>query len=317
MGLGKKIILSAVLLCTGVLHAAPRDFDAAKTIAVKIHSDTKTDFYCNCPLRWSNGRGQIDIKSCGYQIRKNPLRATRVEWEHVMPAQQFGALRPCWKAGGRGNCEKTDAQFRLIEANLYNLKPALGEVNADRAHFRFAELPHTLPQHGSCPVRIDFDRQQVEPQSNIRGDIARIYFYMADRYHIALSEAEQHLFLAWHQQDPVDTREVSLMWRTAQYMGHPNEFVTGKKQWRLSAATGIEDDFRQTKTQLNQLSASTRQNDETATAVVGNSRSKKYHYEHCSGRTKIKQEHQRQFASAGAAQAAGYQLAGNCKPPQP
>ena len=39
----------------------------------------------------STGRekGVIDLESCGYKVRKNENRASRVEWEHVVPAWQL------------------------------------------------------------------------------------------------------------------------------------------------------------------------------------------------------------------------------------
>ena len=148
-----------------------------------------------------------------------------------MPAQQFGSPLACWKKGGREQCGKTDVLFKQMEADLFNLKPAIGEVNGDRAHYRFGMLPAQAPQYGSCEVKVDFKSRLVEPRAAIRGDIARIHFYMADKYQIPLAKAQQQLFMAWHQQDPVDETERKLQQRIAQQMGHANDFVgTGHAQ---------------------------------------------------------------------------------------
>lgn len=299
-------------VAVGSAHAAPVDFDSAKRIAARIFADEHADFYCNCPIQWSGGKGQIDLKSCGYQVRKNGPRALRVEWEHVVPAQQFGAGRACWKNGGREHCGDTDAKFRQIEANLFNLRPALGEVNGDRAHFRFAELPNVKPQHGACPVRIDFSRQLAEPRFEVRGDIARIYFYMADRYKLALSEAEQKLFLRWNTEDPVDDRELTLMRRTAQQMGHSNDFVTGEKRWYLGYLSA-QPELSEPEPVADTLQVNSGAQSSPSPAVVGNKNSKKYHLPHCSGYSQIKPDNQQPFVTEAKAIAAGYQLAGNCK----
>lgn len=308
----RRFCMFLLMLSLFSLHAAPADFDAAKRLAQKIYSDEQTDFYCNCQIRWSGGKGHPDLRSCGYQVRKNGPRAQRIEWEHVVPAQQFGVGRACWRQGGREQCGDTDRTFRQMEADLFNLKPALGEVNGDRAHFRFAELPDAPPQHGACPVRIDFKRQLAQPRAEVRGDIARIYFYMADRYQLKLSDAEQQLFLRWHLQDPVDERELVLMRRTAQHMGHQNEFVSGTKRWypgylshqaELNSGAAAE-----------QLSPSAPGANQPA--VRGNKASKKYHFSHCSGYALIKATNQVEFGTAEEAEAAGFQLAGNCKTQQ-
>jgi deoxyribonuclease-1 len=306
------LMLVVTFFAAGLVHAAPADFDSAKRMAARIYADENTDFYCDCPIQWNSGKGRIDLKSCGYQIRKNGPRAQRVEWEHVVPAQQFGASRACWKKGGREHCGDTDQKFRQIEADLFNLRPALGEVNGDRAHFRFAELPNVQPQHGACPIRIDFSRQLAEPRAEVRGDIARIYFYMADRYQLALSAAEEKLFLRWHTEDPVSAREMALMRRTAQLMGHSNDFVTGEKRWYpgyLSAQPEVSDAEPVASTHRIDAAPQTSQ----STAVVGNKNSKKYHLPHCSGYSQIKRENQQPFATEAQAIAAGFQLAGNCK----
>lgn len=299
-----KILVALLWLLAPVVLAAPQDFNAAKKVAQRIYADESQTFYCGCPLRWVGGKGQADIAACGYEVRKNGPRANRIEWEHVMPAEQFGNSLACWQQGGREQCGDDDQRFKAMEADLFNLKPAIGEVNGDRANFRFSFLPKVEGQHGACPIRIDFKRKLVEPRIQIRGDIARINFYMADRYGIELTTREQQLFMDWHQQDPVDKRELSLHQRIAQQMGHPNPFVTGVKEWFVGYQLG------QNKNSIPESVALTNRD---TSEVIGNKNSKKYHLSHCAGYTQIKAENQQRFASEQQAQAAGYSRAGNCK----
>lgn len=215
------------------LVAAPSHFNQAKVIAQTIYAPYSTSFYCACPIQWQGKKGLPDLAACGYQVRKNANRANRIEWEHVMPAHHFGHQRQCWQTGGRKNCVKTDPVFKMMEADLYNLKPAIGEVNGDRSNYQFAMLPTSPRQHGACPVKVDFKQRSFEPAPAIRGDIARIYFYMADKYGLTLSRQQQQLFLAWHRQDPADANERELNQKIAIEMGHENPFVSGIRQWHL------------------------------------------------------------------------------------
>ena len=224
---------SLLLLFSAVSQSVPANFDQAKTLAQRLHAPAANSFYCDCDIRWQGKKGIPDLASCGYQIRKNGPRANRIEWEHVMPAHHFGHQRQCWQNGGRKNCVKTDSVFRLMEADLYNLVPAIGEVNGDRSNFRFGVLPATEPKHGACPVKVDFKQQVFEPAPKVRGDIARIYFYMADKYNLQLSRAQQQLLLAWHKLDPVTEQEQQLNQRIAPHMGHDNPFVSGDHEWHL------------------------------------------------------------------------------------
>lgn len=314
--------------------AAPDDFAQAKRIASKVFSQVNTDFYCGCPIRWQAGKGIPDLKQCGYQVRKNGPRAQRIEWEHVMPAQQFGSSTVCWQTGGRDLCSQKDQAFRRIEADLYNLRPVIGEVNGDRAHFRFAELASEPVQYGACPFQVDFQRQLAEPAQSVRGDIARIYFYMADRYQVRLSKREELLFMRWHQQDPVDDAEQALTQRIAQTMGWPNPFVSGDKIWFEGYQVNLSDAAM---TEAAQSAAIKRdeklavpamrvvrnteivmQPDAATKAgsalvpVVGNKNSRKYHLPHCPGFKQIKESNRQDFSSEQAALSAGFSKAGNC-----
>ena len=58
---------------------------------------------------------------------------------HVMPAENFGRHLSCWKEGGRKACKK-DPIFNEMEADMHNLVPAIGELNADRSNYKFAAL---------------------------------------------------------------------------------------------------------------------------------------------------------------------------------
>ncbi len=85
-------------------HFTQNSFTQAKRFAAKINADAPGSFYCGCRIRWQGKKGIPDLASCGYRVRKNRQRATRIEWEHVMPAWQFGHLLQCWQHGGRKAC---------------------------------------------------------------------------------------------------------------------------------------------------------------------------------------------------------------------
>lgn len=102
------------------------------------------------------------------------------------------------------------------------------------------------------------------------------------------------------------------MQRTAQQMGHPNDFVTGEKRWYpgyLSNQPVPMD--AEPAAAVRQLDAAPQSSH--VSGVLGNRNSKKYHLPHCSGYSQIKAENQQPFATEAQAIAAGFNLAGNCK----
>ena len=182
-------------------------------------------FYCNCDYDFETGP---DLASCGYQIRKQPKRANRIEWEHVMPAYDFGRQRQCWQDGGRRNCRSTDPVFRQAEADLVNLVPSVGEVNGDRSNMRYGMVTNADAfQYGQCQAKVSFDERTFEPPAAVRGDVARTYWYMRDTYGITISRQQQQLFNAWAAQDPVDEWELLRNQRIAAIQGTGNPYVSG------------------------------------------------------------------------------------------
>jgi len=200
------------------------NFQQAKTFAAAINADAPGSFYCGCKITWQGKKGIPNLNSCGYQVRKNANRAARIEWEHVMPAWEFGHQRQCWQDGGRKNCNK-DPDYRRIETDLHNLQPAVGEVNGDRGNFAYSQWNGSEKQYGQCEMKIDFKLKQAEPPARARGAIARTYFYMRDQYHLRISRQQTQLFTAWDKLYPVTPWECERDQRIARVQGNHNPYV--------------------------------------------------------------------------------------------
>ncbi|HBZ17343.1 deoxyribonuclease I [Pantoea sp. NPDC088449] len=200
------------------------NFQQAKAYAAQINADAPADFYCGCKISWHGKKGVPDLSSCGYSVRKNANRAERIEWEHVMPAWEFGHQRQCWQNGGRKSCSK-DADYRRIESDLHNLQPAIGEVNGDRNNFQYSQWNGGEQQYGQCSMKVDFKQKLAQPPERARGAIARTYFYMRDQYHLRLSRQQTQLFTAWDKQYPVTQWECERDNRIAKIQGNHNSYV--------------------------------------------------------------------------------------------
>lgn len=215
------VLLLSLLLAGTAQAAAPRTFQEAKKAAWKLYASHPVEFYCGC--RYSGNK--VDLKSCGYVPRTNAKRASRIEWEHIVPAWVIGHQRKCWQNGGRENCARHDDAYRRAEADLHNLVPSIGEVNGDRSNYGFGWLPQAPSQYGACPMVVDFKARKAMPRQQIRGMIARTYFYMSERYGLRLSKQDRQLYIAWNKQYPVEAWERNRNQRVACVMGHGNHFV--------------------------------------------------------------------------------------------
>lgn len=156
---------------------------------------------------------------CGYTAKravtssgKPNERAIRIEWEHIVPAE--------WIATGFNCQNKTRDECRLIdgfeeaEGDLFNLVPAVGELNADRSARLFGIIPEEPREYGACDFEVDKSghgpshvRGAAEPMETIRGDIARIWFYMSEKYGVQMSAVLREMMQSWDEADPVDTAD--------------------------------------------------------------------------------------------------------------
>ncbi|HHP0356106.1 TPA: endonuclease [Campylobacter lari subsp. concheus] len=216
----KKLL--SILLFSSLSLLASDNFNESKKELVKLYeslgSAYQYDFYCNAPFK-ANKKGKYTkfevVKSDLYTPRneytkkgKVNQRAKRIEWEHIMPAQNFGKHLPCWREGGRKACQN-DPLFTKMEADKQNLVPAIGEINGDRSNFRYAEAPLNLEytQYGNCKVYTDFKAKRFYPANYSKGYIARSYLYMSATYNIRLSDQERKLMESWDKQYPMSEKE--------------------------------------------------------------------------------------------------------------
>ncbi|MFI3245018.1 MAG: endonuclease [Ferrimonas sp.] len=214
----------------------PQSFSAAKRMLVNIYQELDkstsgelSTIYCGCNFHFEGKKIVPDLAGCGYEVRREGQRnrAERIEWEHVMPAYDFGRQMTCWQEGGRKNCGK-DTTFKRMEADLHNLYPAIGEVNGDRSNFGFSDWNGPSTDYGRCEMVIDFKGKKAQPPQRSRGQIARSYLYMEQQHNIRLSSADKRLYEAWNRMYPADQQECKRHAHVAKAQGWPNPFIAAQ-----------------------------------------------------------------------------------------
>ena len=126
---------------------------------------------------------------------------------------------------GRKCAEKANAAFRYMQADLYNLYPAIGAVNAMRSNYRYSMLPGVLATFGTCSMKID-GRPRGAARSGPRHDRPHGALH-GRRYRgtYRLSRQDRQLMEAWDRQYPVDKWECTRARRIEAIQGNPNERV--------------------------------------------------------------------------------------------
>lgn len=320
------------LFCLSVANgAAPSGFSQAKVYAKKyVYFDQAKGgalgtAYCGCDWRWvGKSGGRTNLDSCGYKIRSPQskhmvTRAERTEWEHIVTAYSLGNQRQCWQDGGRKNCNKTDPIFNAMEANMHNLTPVIGEVNADRSNFRMGMVSSSKDgMYGHCASKTDFKQRVFEPRDEAKGFVARTHFYMHDRYDLSMSRQQQQLFLAWNKQFAPSAWELERNRRIAKVMGHDNGFVTGEQTWSLDHKNKGDGIAQGDKVVLAKGAVTLGQkNIEQKAAndpnfIHGNRNSKIYHLSNCPNYNSMSPKNVVEFKTEQEAKSSGFRKAKNC-----
>jgi deoxyribonuclease-1 len=211
-------LLIAISIATPALaanHEIQSFSKAKKILAKQVYNNHRTTLYCGATF---NTKKKVTPPK-GFSTTKYAKRAKKVEWEHVVPAENFGRTFIEWREGdnqctnskgkafkGRRCAEKVNTEYRYIQADMFNLYPAIGAVNALRSNYNFTMLPNAKSDFGSCAMKID--NRKAEPPVSARGRIARTYLYMEGAYkRYSMSKAQRQLMNAWDKMYPVDDWE--------------------------------------------------------------------------------------------------------------
>jgi deoxyribonuclease-1 len=228
---------SPPIAATAIGNHRIESFALAKQKASVIHSEHPFTIYCGCRYEGK----QVDLRSCGYKVHKNAKRASRLEWEHVVPAHAFGQAFAEWREGApkcvkRGRpfkgrkCAETNPEFARMEADLYNIWPEVGELNGLRSNFSMAALgpaarnPSSI-SFGACTAQIA--DKKFEPMDMAKGIVARVYMYMDQAYpgRGIVSGKNKKLFEAWDKMFPVTKWECKRAQKIKGVQGNENQVL--------------------------------------------------------------------------------------------
>lgn len=217
-----KLIFSLVIASLPVIaHATPNtsidSFSKAKRLLMsEVYNKNSARKSVYCGIDFNDKKAtKLPI---GFDNRLYTKRSQRIEFEHIVPAENFGRSFAAWREGdaqctkkgkaykGRKCATKVSKEFRLMQADGYNLFAAVGSVNAYRSNYNFQMLSGTKSDFGSCDFHVD--NRKAQPPELARGLIARTYLYFDQTYpSYSLSKQQRQLFTSWDKQYPVSQFE--------------------------------------------------------------------------------------------------------------
>lgn len=231
-----KLSLFLVFLISVPISSNAASFSSAKkSLYSKVYKNSGKTFYTECDFK----NKKVDLSSCNLQNsfpKKQMKRAKRIEAEHVIPAswglKKNKKDRSCaikakrLKTSARKYCQKYDPEYKKLHNDLINLRPAVGQINAERSNKPFSDKASgkNKKTFSGNLMAISSSRTFV-PHPKIRGDIARIAFYMNYAYDVTYSERQIKLFLEWNQSDPISREERALNNKIKKIQGWGNPYI--------------------------------------------------------------------------------------------
>lgn len=233
------ICFSTIVSANG--NTSNQSFNKAKKLLLKeiyIEQSERRTIYCDAAF---DEKKNIMLP-LGFSANIHEKRSNRIEIEHVVPVENFGRTFSEWREGhpecvdskgksfkGRKCAEKMNVEYRFIQADMFNLYPAIGSVNASRSNYNFVMLPDGKSSFGSCDMQIQDNKAQ--PPEKSRGMIARAYLYMDFTYpRYKMSKAQRMLMTAWDKQFLVTPFECDRSSRIEKIQGNTNPIMRDRCQ---------------------------------------------------------------------------------------
>lgn len=235
--IGCSLILSVMFITFSAMAENTRNvsFDHVKRdLKNFVYYDHPETFYCHIHF---DGHNKVELPE-DFDAPKYKNRANRMEWEHIVPSENFGRAFKEWREGhpdcvnskggsykGRRCAYKTNIQFRIMQSDMYNLYPSVGSVNAIRSNYNFAELSGENDIYIE-PCDFKVQGRKVEPANFSKGEIARTYLYFDSEYpSYNMSKQSKRQMNVWNSEYPVTSWECTRAKRIEKIQGNPNKFV--------------------------------------------------------------------------------------------
>ena len=212
------------------ISQSPRE-SRDQLLNIYIRKEKNRTLLCDCKF---NLEGKVLEESCDLASKKKSKKVITLAWLFGMPPFKFGKILECWRKplcsrengrpfGGPSCCEKKSVLYSQMKSDMHNLFPSTSALMRARVNQDFGEISGEKRKFGTCDLEVN--RKLIEPNSNVRGDIARAYFYMSRQYGVPIRERLEDMLREWHMADPPDIWEMDRNSFIEEKQGNRNPFV--------------------------------------------------------------------------------------------
>jgi deoxyribonuclease-1 len=164
----------------------------------KLYNNFEQTFFLRCNYR------RIETKR-GHEYVLKPVSSgicqkqgpTGVLWSYVIAPERLARGMNCWNEGRDKECRKVSEKYRTMVEDLVNIVP-LDSTIAKKLSSGYGMLDI---------VRQDAAKPLLPISKKRKGDLARIYLYMIERYQLSITGSERRELEVWDREDPKDSWE--------------------------------------------------------------------------------------------------------------
>ncbi len=160
--------------------------------------------------------------------KKTPLITAGYIYPH-------GDIRQHLGCGTKRQCLKNSEEYNRIASDLHNLVPSDSYFEMKRTNTIFGVLDDQI-EANECGIK--HKMHIIEPPERIRGDIARVIFYMHETYNLPLIGGPAVLE-SWSEMDPPSEEEIARHNEIEKLQGKTNPLVISPNM-PLSGRSGME-----------------------------------------------------------------------------
>lgn len=164
----------------------------------ELYKDGGTTYYCDKSF-----------------TRKTPLLSA----SYIYPS---AAIRQHLKCGTKRQCIRDNARYRTIASDLNNIVVANSYFEMKKSNTIFGILDQSVSPD-ACGIRRKM--HVIEPPVHLSGDIARVIFYMHQRYQLPIIGNRSDLEV-WAENDPPSTEELERNQHIDRIQGYANPVLS-------------------------------------------------------------------------------------------
>ena len=138
---------------------------------------------------------------------------------HIYPTTWISKTLEC---RSERSCLRSNQHYQKILSDLHNMVPVESIYHFKLKDSIFGNLDTSIDKN-ECNIKKRY--HIIEPPDTVKGDVARIHFYMHKQYNLPLNSSS--LFLkTWSKEDPPSKEEIEKNRRIKEIQGNENPFVS-------------------------------------------------------------------------------------------